>query len=70
MDISCPDLSLLYLSIYDQVSLKNEFIGFVCLPIVCLSTGIHSVPLINKNGSSEGDYHYASLLIRINIENI
>ena len=70
-DVHNPDVSSLTFVVLDSDSLgQTEFIAYSSMPINCIRSGLRSVSLYNKQGMRDGDFEFASLLVRIGVEGI
>lgn len=70
MKVLNPDVSILTFQAMHKGELSDTFLGFSSVPISCLRAGFRSVPLLDKNGKKFGDVSYASLFVRIAIEQL
>ena len=70
-DIQNPDAAIIELAVYDySFGDRLEFIAHSGIPLVCIRPGLRHVSLYDKYGMRDGDFEFASLLVRIGIEGI
>ena len=70
-DIQNPDAAILELAVYDSsFGDRIEYIAHSSIPVACIRPGLRHVMLFNGKGMRDGDFEYASLLTRIDVEGI
>lgn len=67
-DITQPDLSYLTFQVYDDDLIGCNFVCFSSLPVVCLRTGLRTLPLYSATGSKDHDFEFAQLFVRCTVE--
>eukprot|EP00605_Chrysophyceae_sp_TOSAG23-4_P000954 GSChrysophyteH1.ASY1.ANO1.1054.1 assembled CDS len=66
-DIRYPDVAMLNIKCMDQDSMRNEFIGFASYPITSLREGVRVMPIRDRDGTTDGDFHFSKLFVNISI---
>ncbi len=51
----------------DMVIDEDDFVGYSSIPFECLVSGLVVVKLYDSEGSSHGDFDFASIFVRIEI---
>jgi Ca2+-dependent lipid-binding protein len=69
-DIRQPDLTMITFHVLDEDVLSHDFIAFTALPVTCFRTGFRSVRLYDIHGKAEQDFEFASLFLRVTIEQL
>ena len=63
-------MSFFHFQVMDADLDADDFVAYAVIPISCLANGLRVVHLFDYNGKQEGDFAFASLLIRVTTENI
>ncbi len=66
-DIRYPDVAMLNIKCMDQDSMRNEFIGFASYPITSLREGVRVMPIRDRDGTTDGDFHFSKIFVNISI---
>lgn len=69
-DVSKPEVSYFHFQVMDADLDADDFVAYAVIPVGCLATGLRVVHLYDFYGKQEGDFAFASLLIRVTTENI
>jgi hypothetical protein len=49
---------------------KDDFVGYGVVPFSCMATGYRHLDIFNESGVREGEYKFATLFVRISVEDL
>lgn len=68
--ITDPETALVTLDVLDEdiPEVSSEFIAFASMSLSCTRPGLRVVALFDQFGHRSGDFSYASLMVRVQID--
>jgi len=66
--VVCKSLGLLYISVWDDDTMADDFIAYASVPLTALRPGIRNFQLYSFNGADGGEFGHASVMCKITIE--
>ena len=69
-DIAYPDTAILTIKVMDADIASAEFVAYCSYPVLELRQGVRVMQLWDGNDSTEGDFNFAALYVRISLQSV